>query len=166
MGQVISREGLLEAVAGVRQRGGRVVFTNGCFDILHRGHEVYLAEAKGLGDILVVGLNDDTSVRRLKGEGRPANPVRVRALTLAALPCVDYICVFTEDTPERLIAAIRPDVLAKGGDYRVEKVVGGDFVRSYGGMVMTLSYVEGVSTTEILRQKKAEEGLEKNLDIE
>lgn len=143
-----------------------MVFTNGCFDILHRGHEVYLAEAKGLGDILVVGLNDDVSVRRLKGEGRPANPLRIRAFTLAALPCVDYVCVFTEDTPERLIAAIRPDVLAKGGDYRVEKVVGGDFVRSYGGMVVTLSYIEGASTTEILRQKKAEEGAEKNLDIE
>ena len=166
MGQVVSQEGLLGAVAGVRKRGGRVVFTNGCFDILHRGHEVYLAEAKGLGDILVVGLNDDASVRRLKGEGRPVNPVYVRAAALAALPCADYVCIFTEDTPERLIAAVRPDVLAKGGDYRVEKVVGGDFVRSYGGMVVILSYVEGVSTTEILRQKKAESGPEKNLDIE
>lgn len=166
MGQVVSLEALLVAVGAARRRGGRVVFTNGCFDILHHGHRVYLAEAKGLGDILVVGVNDDASVRRLKGEGRPVNPVHVRASALAEIPCVDYVCVFAEDTPERLIASVRPDVLAKGGDYRTEDVVGGVFVRSYGGEVVTLSYVKGVSTTEILRQKKAREGLEKSLDIE
>ncbi|MSS73911.1 MAG: D-glycero-beta-D-manno-heptose 1-phosphate adenylyltransferase [Candidatus Latescibacteria bacterium] len=152
MGQVVSWERLLEAVARVRGRGGQVVFTNGCFDILHRGHEVYLGEAKGLGDILVVGLNDDASVRRLKGPGRPVNPVEVRARALSALSCVDYVLIFQEDTPERLVAAVRPDVLAKGGDYRIEEVVGGDFVRSYGGKVVTLTRVEGVSTTEILRK--------------
>ncbi len=154
MGQVVSFEGLQEAVAEVRGKGGRVVFTNGCFDVLHRGHEVYLTEARGLGDLLVVGLNDDASVRRLKGPGRPVNPAGVRAAALCALPCVDYVCVFQEDTPERLIRAIRPDALAKGGDYRVEEVVGGDFVRSYGGQVVTLTYVEGVSTTDILRRIK------------
>ena len=153
MGRVVSLEKLLETVAEVRGRGGRVVFTNGCFDILHRGHEVYLAEARGLGDLLIVGLNDDASVRRLKGPGRPVNPAGVRAEALAGLPCVDCVCLFQEDTPERLIAAVRPDALAKGGDYRVEEVVGGDFVRSYGGRVVTLSHVEGYSTTEILRRK-------------
>ena len=154
MGQIVSLERLLEAVAEVRGRGGRVAFTNGCFDVLHRGHEAYLAEAKGLGDLLVVGLNDDASVRRLKGPRRPVNPAEVRAAALSALPCVDYICVFQEDTPERLITAVRPDALAKGGDYRVEEVVGGDFVRSYGGQVVTLTYVDGVSTTDILRRIK------------
>lgn len=156
MGQVVSLETLLGAVQEVRRRGGSVVFTNGCFDILHRGHEVYLAEAKGLGDLLVVGVNDDPSVRRLKGEGRPANPEQVRTQALAQLGCVDYVCVFSEDTPERLIAAVRPEVLAKGGDYRPEEVVGGDFVRSYGGKVVTLTHVEGLSTTTILRRKSRE----------
>lgn len=153
MGQVVSLEGLLGAVREVRRRGGKIVFTNGCFDVLHRGHRVYLTEAKGLGDLLVVGVNDDGSVRRLKGEGRPVTPEAARLKALAGLPCVDLVCVFGEDTPEGLIAAIRPEVLAKGGDYRVEEVVGGDFVRSYGGTVVTLSHVEGVSTTTILRGK-------------
>jgi D-beta-D-heptose 7-phosphate kinase/D-beta-D-heptose 1-phosphate adenosyltransferase len=156
MGQVVSCEKLQEIVAGVRERGGRVAFTNGCFDVLHRGHEGNRAEARGLGDLLAVGLNDDASVGRLKGPGRPVNRVEVRARALSALPYVDYVCIFQEDTPERLIAAVRPDVLAKGGDYRIEEVVGGDIVRAYGGQVVTLTYVEGVSTTGILRRKTAE----------
>lgn len=130
------------------------MFTNGCFDVLHRGHAAYLTEAKGLGDLLVVGLNDDASVRRLKGSGRPVNPVNSRAAALCALPGVDYVCIFQEDTPERLIAAVRPDVLAKGGDYRVSEVVGRDIVQAYGGQVVTLTYVEGVSTTDILRRRQ------------
>ena len=151
MGQVVSWERLLEAVAELRRRRGQIVFTNGCFDVLHRGHIAYLTEARDLGDLLIVGLNDDGSVRRVKGPGRPVNALSVRSAALTALPCVDYVCAFSEDTPERLISRIRPDVLAKGGDYRVEEVVGGDLVRAYGGRVMTLTYVQGVSTSGLLK---------------
>ncbi len=155
MGKIISCENLLKIIAEVRLDGGKIVFTNGCFDLLHTGHVTYLNEAKGLGDLLVVGLNSDASVHRLKGAGRPINRVDQRAEALTGLPCVDYVCIFEEDTPESLISAVRPNVLAKGGDYRVEEVVGGDILRAYGGQVVTLSFVEGESTTEFLHEVKA-----------
>ncbi|MBO4645818.1 MAG: D-glycero-beta-D-manno-heptose 1-phosphate adenylyltransferase [Bacteroidales bacterium] len=131
---------------------GTVVFTNGCFDLLHRGHVTYLAQARDLGDFLVVGLNSDSSVRRLKGPGRPVNREADRALVLAALSSVDCVILFEEDTPEQLIRHIRPDILVKGGDYRICDIVGADFVTSNGGQVTTLPFVEGYSTTKTLQQ--------------
>lgn len=128
----------------------KVVFTNGCFDILHRGHVEYLAKAADMGDVLVVGLNTDASVRRLKGEGRPINNEESRALVLASLSFVDAVVLFDEDTPLELIKAVRPDVLVKGADYKPEEIVGADFVTSYGGTVATVPLVEGYSTTKVI----------------
>jgi len=139
-----------------QREGKRVVFTNGCFDILHAGHVTYLAEAKKLGDILVVGINSDASVRRLKGNDRPVNNVSDRLLLLSALESVDYVVAFEEDTPYELIKAIRPDVLVKGGDYSVEDIVGADVVASYGGMTTTIPYIMGKSTTGIIEKIKGD----------
>ena len=132
----------------------KIVFTNGCFDVLHFGHVHYLLEAKKLGDILVVGLNSDDSVRRLKGPSRPINGEKERAFVLAALSFVDYIVLFEEDTPENLIKAVRPDVLVKGGDYALDQIVGADFVNQNGGTVTTIPFVEGFSSTQIIEQLK------------
>lgn len=148
---VTTREQLIAEVAEARAAGERVVFTNGCFDILHAGHVQYLEQARALGDRLVVAVNTDASVRRLKGPERPFNPVEHRMLVLAGLQAVDWVVPFEEDTPIPLLEAIRPDVLAKGGDYSVEQVVGGDVVRAYGGEVAVLSVVENCSTTDIVR---------------
>ena len=134
-----------------RAKGRKVVFTNGCFDLLHVGHIQYLQQAKSLGDLLVIGLNDDASVRRVKGEGRPLIDERQRALLLSALGCVDYVVFFSEDTPEEMIRAISPDILVKGGDYTPDEVVGASFVESYGGRLEVLPFVEGVSTTNIVK---------------
>lgn len=130
----------------------KVVFTNGCFDILHRGHVEYLAKAADLGDILVVGLNTDASVRRLKGEGRPVNNQEARALVLASLSFVDAVVLFDDDTPYNLIKTLRPDVLVKGADYQPEDIVGYDIVTSYGGTVTTIPLVEGYSTTNFIER--------------
>jgi len=130
--------------------GKKVVFTNGCFDLLHRGHVEYLAKAADLGDILVVGLNSDSSVRRIKGEGRPINDEQSRAAVLSALESVDVVVMFDEDTPENLIRTIKPDVLVKGSDYKIEDIVGADFVVNHGGKVVTIDFVEGYSTTGII----------------
>ena len=140
----------------LRESGKRIVFTNGCFDILHPGHVIYLQKAASLGDVLVVGLNSDESVRRLKGEKRPVLPEEERSILLAALRSVDYVSLFTEDTPLKLIEAVRPDILLKGGDYDPEAlegsryIVGSDVVRSYGGEVRVIDLVEGKSTTNII----------------
>jgi rfaE bifunctional protein nucleotidyltransferase chain/domain len=131
-------------------QGSKVVFTNGCFDILHRGHVEYLAKAADMGDVLVVGLNTDASVRRLKGESRPVNNQEARALVLASLSFVDAVILFDEDTPYELIKAVRPDVLVKGADYKPEEIVGYDIVTSYGGKVEVVDLVEGYSTTQLL----------------
>jgi D-beta-D-heptose 7-phosphate kinase/D-beta-D-heptose 1-phosphate adenosyltransferase len=133
----------------------RVGFTNGCFDILHRGHVAYLAQARAWCDRLVVGLNSDRSIRALKGEGRPINDQQSRALVLAGLSCVDLLCVFDEETPIALIQAARPDVLVKGADYTVATVVGADFVQSYGGQVRLADLVEGFSTTAAIARMAA-----------
>ena len=132
-----------------RQRGQRVVFTNGCFDILHAGHVHCLQQARAFGDFLVVGLNSDASVCRLKGQGRPLHRSAERASVLAALACVDAITVFDEDTPLRLIEAVRPDLLVKGGDYRPEQVIGREFVESTGGRLVLIPLVEGLSSTRL-----------------
>ena len=133
-----------------RAQGLKIVFTNGCFDILHCGHVEYLSKASDMGDVLVVGLNTDASVKRLKGEGRPVNDEQARALVLASLACVDAVVLFDEDTPLELIKAVHPDVLVKGADYKPEEIVGADFVTSYGGTVATIPLVEGYSTTKII----------------
>ena len=138
-----------------RPREGRLVFTNGVFDLLHRGHVEYLHAARALGDTLVVGVNSDASVRRLKGETRPVVPLEDRMFVLAGLGCVDAVTSFDEDTPRDLIAALLPDVLVKGGDYRAEDVVGGREVRDAGGEVMILPFVEGRSTTRLIRRIEA-----------
>ena len=136
----------------LKQHGRKIVFTNGCFDVLHFGHVHYLLQAKALGDILVVGLNSDDSVRRLKGPTRPINGEKERAFVLAALSCVDYVVVFEEDTPKELIETVQPDVLVKGGDYALDQIVGADFVTRNGGTVTTLPFVEGFSSTRIIEQ--------------
>lgn len=130
----------------------RVVFTNGCFDILHVGHVRYLKQARELGDLLVIGLNTDTSVRRLKGPTRPVQSEGARAEILAALACVDHVVLFDEETPEQLIQRVRPDVLVKGGDYSIATIVGAPFVQSYGGQVKVLPFSDGFSTTSIIEK--------------
>jgi len=147
---VLDEERLAGAIAAARARGETVVLTNGCFDILHAGHVAYLEEASRLGDRLVVAVNVDDTVRRLKGEGRPVNPLDSRLRVLAALACVDWVVPFSEDTPERLICRLRPDVLVKGGDHDPATIAGGDCVRAAGGQVRSLGYVEGVSTTRLI----------------
>jgi rfaE bifunctional protein nucleotidyltransferase chain/domain len=130
----------------------RVVFTNGCFDILHLGHVEYLEAASQLGDVLVVGLNSDASVRQLKGPARPVLPQEARARILAALEFVEAVIIFDEETPEKLIEALRPDVLVKGGDYTEDQIAGASFVRSYGGEVIILPYIPGYSTTSLIQK--------------
>lgn len=131
-----------------------VVFTNGCFDLIHRGHVDYLSRARDLGDILVVGLNSDASVKRLKGDSRPISNEASRASVLAAFGFVDYVVVFEEDTPLRLIEAIIPDILVKGGDYSHDNVVGADFVEKHGGRLELLSLIPGESTTRLVERMK------------
>jgi D-beta-D-heptose 7-phosphate kinase/D-beta-D-heptose 1-phosphate adenosyltransferase len=131
-----------------------VVFTNGCFDLLHEGHLHLLREAKKMGHILVVGLNSDASVKKLKGESRPVDPELIRIEKLSALSEVDHILVFSEETPVKLIEALRPDVLVKGGDYSMDDIVGARLVKSYGGRVEVIPLLEGFSTTKIIENKK------------
>ncbi|EAQ82002.1 ADP-heptose synthase [Blastopirellula marina DSM 3645] len=150
--KIMSLEQLARQADELRRRGQRIVFTNGCFDLLHYGHVSNLNEASRMGDILVVGLNSDTSVARLKGPERPVINQVERAAMLAALSCVDYVAVFDQETPLELIQAIRPHVLAKGGDYKAESIVGYDFVTSYGGEVRLINLVDGHSTTDIIRR--------------
>lgn len=139
-----------------RPREHRVVFTNGCFDLLHPGHVRYLAEARALGDALVVGVNTDASVRRLaKGADRPLVPQADRALVLAALESVDAVCLFDEDTPAELVRLLEPDVLVKGGDYRLEEVAGRDTVEAGGGRVVLIPFVDGYSTTALVGRIRA-----------
>lgn len=144
---LVNVEELLEIVAEARMRGERIVLTNGCFDILHAGHVSYLEEAKALGDHLIVAVNDDASVRRLKGEGRPINPMADRMAVLAGLAAVDWVVAFSEDTPQSLIERLLPDVLVKGGDWQAEDIVGSDIVLKNGGEVRSLSFKEGRSTS-------------------
>jgi D-beta-D-heptose 7-phosphate kinase/D-beta-D-heptose 1-phosphate adenosyltransferase len=136
----------------LRKAGYKIVFTNGCFDIIHRGHVELLRFARSLGDVLVVGLNDDESVSRLKGENRPINTLEDRAFVLLSIRWVDFVVPFSEDTPERIIREISPDVLVKGGDYRIEDIAGADFVLSKGGRVEIFNYLEGYSTTSIIKK--------------
>ena len=139
----------------LRGEGKRIVFTNGCFDILHAGHTRYLLQAAALGDVLVVGVNSDASVRKLKGEGRPVQGEADRAYLLASLSCVSYVVIFREDTPAALIERVVPHVLVKGGDWKGKEIVGAGFVRERGGSVRTLRFLAGRSTTAILQRAAA-----------
>ncbi len=147
---LVSRDELLVLVGEARARKERIVMTNGCFDILHAGHVAYLEEAKSLGDRLIVAVNDDDSVRRLKGESRPVNALEDRMLVLAGLAAVDWVVPFVDDTPGELIAAVLPDVLVKGGDYQPEQIAGGKEVLENGGEVRVLSFRDGHSTSRII----------------
>jgi rfaE bifunctional protein nucleotidyltransferase chain/domain len=142
-------------IEGWKKEGLKIVFTNGCFDILHIGHADYLEKAAALGDKLVIGLNSDDSVRRLKGESRPVNPEFARARLLAALQFVDLVVVFEQDTPLELIKTLMPDVLVKGSDYGIENIVGAKEVMANGGEVKTVELTEGFSTTKIIEKAKA-----------
>ena len=138
----------------IKTKDKRVVFTNGCFDILHRGHVTYLNEAKSLGDILVMGLNSDASVKRLKGQERPINSELDRKFVLENLRAVDYVFIFEEDTPYNLIKKIQPDVLVKGGDWKAEDIVGSDIVLNKGVVVKSLNFLNGLSTTKTIEKIK------------
>ncbi len=150
MKNLLSAECAAETAAGMRREGKQLVFTNGCFDILHVGHVRYLQEAEKLGDSLIIGLNSDASVRRLKGDSRPVNNENDRAEMLLALSCVDYVVIFHEDTPYEIISKIVPGVLVKGGDWDVDEIVGADIVKKAGGRVLSLPFVEGRSTTGVI----------------
>ena len=149
MGRVVSRQELLDIRARLKKEKQRVVFTNGCFDILHRGHVDYLQKARGLGDVLIVGLNTDASVRRLKGSDRPMVDETDRAHVLAGLASVDFVCLFEEDTPQGLIEMIVPDVLVKGADWAVADVVGREVVEAAGGSVRTIEFLPNLSLIHI-----------------
>ena len=152
---ILDREELLRVREDLRARGRTLVFTNGCFDILHVGHVRYLAEARRLGDALLVAVNSDRSVRALKGAGRPVTNEAERAEVLAALASVDFVTVFDEESPRALIAELLPDVLVKGGDYGPEEIHGREEVERAGGRVLALPFVEGASTTGIIERVKA-----------
>ncbi len=156
MNGLLSRKSVKTFFCALKNEGKRIVFTNGCFDILHVGHKRYLEHARALGDILVIGVNSDASVKRLKGPARPVNTEYDRAEMLLGLKSVDYVIVFEEDTPYDLIVDIVPDILVKGGDWSEESIVGADIVKAHGGIVRSLPFVEGKSTTSIITriQKK------------
>lgn len=140
----------LGSIQKLRKEGKKIVFTNGCFDIIHAGHVDYLDKAKKLGDVLVVGINTDESVRKIKGENRPIVPLEMRVKVLSSLKPVDFVLPFSEETPLGLIKKVKPHVLVKGGDWRVESIVGKDFVESYGGKVLTIPFDYNISTSRII----------------
>lgn len=152
--KVLSAQSLEQAIADFKKAGKKIVFTNGCFDLLHIGHVRYLEQAKSLGDILIVGINTDASVQVLKGPTRPIQNENDRAEILASLKSVDHTVLFGEQTPINLIKQVKPDILVKGGDWKKEQIVGWDFVESYGGTVKSLQFVDGKSTTNIIAKSK------------
>jgi rfaE bifunctional protein nucleotidyltransferase chain/domain len=151
LGKILTRSEAAVASADLKAAGRTLVFTNGVFDLLHVGHLRYLTQARGLGDALMVGLNADACVKRLKGDLRPILPEAERAELLAGLACVDYVCLFDEDDPRALIQAVVPGLLVKGGDWPIDKILGRDTVEAAGGKVMSLPFVEGRSTTTIVQ---------------
>ena len=154
MAKILDRQELIREHERLRGEGRSLVFTNGCFDLLHPGHVRYLAEARALGDALVVALNSDRSVRVLKGEGRPILNEQERAEVIASLEAVDYVIVFDEETPRELIAELLPEVLVKGGDWPLDQIAGRHEVEAAGGRVLSLPYVEGSSSTDIIERIK------------
>lgn len=150
--KIIRAAELKDILRRSRRAGRKIVFTNGCYDILHAGHVQLLGQAKGRGDILVAALNTDRSVRRIKGPGRPLNRESDRAAVIAALEAVDYVTFFSEDTPERLIRTLKPDIIVKGGDWAAENIAGAGFIESYGGRVLSLPFKKGYSTTSLIER--------------
>lgn len=148
--KILSREAIAHKANMWRASGKKIVFTNGVFDILHHGHFTYLAQAASCGNVMIVGVNADASVKRLKGDERPVTHEKDRLFQLASLLVVDAVCLFEEDTPKKLIELVKPDVLAKGGDYTIETIVGADFVQKNGGHVEVIPFVSGYSTTSII----------------
>lgn len=153
--KILDEESLIRQLAIWRFLSKKIVFTNGCFDIIHLGHIVYLSRAKDLGDILLIGLNTDDSVKRLKGNNRPVNNEQERAMLLASLRFVDGIILFSEDTPYELIKKTEPDILVKGSDYKKDEIVGADIIKKYGGELVTIDFLEGYSTSSVLDKIKA-----------
>lgn len=149
--KIISLSEAKRTSSKLRSKKKRIVFTNGCFDLVHAGHIKYLQKAKALGEVLVVGVNSDSSMKRIKGPKRPIIKQNDRAKVVAALEAVDYVIIFYEKTPLKLIKAIKPDVLVKGADWRLDDIVGADFVRSYGGRITSIALLEGRSTSAIIR---------------
>lgn len=154
LNKIKTRQEIKRIANRLRKKGKKIAFTNGCFDILHYGHIKYLEDAKAKADILVVGLNSDASIKRIKGNDRPINTQSDRARLLSALSAIDYVTIFNEETPLKLIRLVMPDVLIKGGDWRKSKIVGADFVRECGGRVLTIPYVKGYSTTGLVEKIK------------
>lgn len=153
--KIVSKENAFRTLNGLRLKGKKIVFTNGCFDIIHPGHVDYLMQARDLGGYLILGLNTDSSVKRLnKAPNRPVNNEAARALVLAGLACIDSIVYFDEDTPYELINYLQPDILVKGNDYKAEEVVGYDVVKARGGEVITIPLLEGFSTTKLIEKLK------------
>ncbi|MDD2622260.1 MAG: D-glycero-beta-D-manno-heptose 1-phosphate adenylyltransferase [Bacteroidales bacterium] len=152
--KIITLENYLSIQSNHNIENKKVVFTNGCFDILHQGHVDYLAQAADYGDLLIIGLNSDDSIRRIKGKHRPIMDQNARAILLAALVFVDYVIIFEEDTPYQLIQNIKPDILIKGNDYTEESMVGSDIVKAKGGKIITIPLVPGISTTHIVQKIK------------
>ncbi len=149
---IVELQELIKVVNRLKQEGKRIVFTNGCFDIIHLGHVLYLKSAKEYGDILVVGLNSDKSVKIIKGDKRPVVPQGERAGVLSSIRFVDYVVIFNEPDPYKIIEAVKPDVLVKGGDWAIENIIGRDIVESSGGKVYNIPYIEGSSSTNIIEE--------------
>ena len=156
--KIVGRSALVKIVQRLRKDGKTIAFTNGCFDILHYGHVSYLQQAKKGNRVLIIGLNSDASTRRLKGPGRPINPEKTRGEVLGALACVDYVTVFGEDTPHKLIRALQPDVLIKGADWKGKEVIGSDVVLARGGRVEFVRYEDHFSTTGTIRKIMRQRG--------
>ena len=150
--KIVNRSRLADIVNSLKKERKKIVFTNGCFDVLHRGHVELFEKAKSFGDVLIVGVNSDESVKQIKGAGRPLNTYEDRARVLAALTVVDFVTSFSEPDPENIIKELKPDVLVKGGDWKPENVIGGDTVKSTGGRVEIVPLVKGHSTTSLLRK--------------
>ncbi len=152
--KILSLSKLKKTIQKLKNKRKKIIFTNGCFDILHKGHVTYLEKTKQLGDILIVALNSDSSVRMLKGQDRPINPLRDRQEVIAALESVDYVTSFSDATPLKLITALKPQILAKGGDWKIHQIVGAKEVLSWNGRVFSIQLVKGRSTTRILNKIK------------
>lgn len=150
--KIQSQSKLIKIIDALKRQGKKIAFTNGCFDILHYGHVKYLEQAKGKADILVVGLNSDSSLKKIKGKNRPINKQMGRAGVLSALQAVDFVAIFNAETPRKLIKLIRPDVLIKGGDWKLDDIVGADSVKAAGGRVLTIPYLKGYSTSKLIER--------------
>ena len=148
--KILDNTTLTKTISSIKESDKTIVFTNGCFDILHPGHVAYLSEAKKLADVLIIGVNSDSSIKRLKGESRPINNFFFRSTMLSALECVTYVVEFNEDTPLNLIKSISPSILVKGDDYSIDNIVGADFIQSIGGKVTTITFLDGFSSSSII----------------